>query len=110
MIGIHGEMLQAISMLQGERLFCFCLRVLEFKLPFNHDFFSIYCFLTCRYRIHKILYFFFLKNLIRDFSTANMIGAKGLLGKSWPDLDMLPLGWLTDAGYKNFLVSVPSNI
>jgi hypothetical protein len=28
-----------------------------------------------------------------------MIGAKGLLGKSWPDLDMLPLGWLTDPGY-----------
>ena len=39
-----------------------------------------------------------------------MIGAKGLLGKSWPDLDILPLGWLTDPGYKNFLVSVPSNI
>ncbi|KAJ9169452.1 hypothetical protein P3X46_017649 [Hevea brasiliensis] len=34
----------------------------------------------------------------RDFSTATMIGAKGLLGKSWPDLDMLPLGWLTDPG------------
>jgi hypothetical protein len=28
-----------------------------------------------------------------------MIGAMGLLGKSWPDLDMLPLGWLTDPGY-----------
>ncbi|KAG2678887.1 hypothetical protein I3760_11G025100 [Carya illinoinensis] len=27
-----------------------------------------------------------------------MIGAKGLLGKSWPDLDMLPLGWLTHPG------------
>ena len=106
MIGIHGEMLQAISMLQGERLFCFCLRVLE--LPFNHDFFSIYCFLTCPYRIHKILLSFI--NLIKGFSTTNMIGAKGLLGKSWPDLDMLPLGWLTDPGYKNFLVSFPSNI
>uniref|UniRef100_A0A2P2L072 Alpha-galactosidase n=1 Tax=Rhizophora mucronata TaxID=61149 RepID=A0A2P2L072_RHIMU len=31
-------------------------------------------------------------------SAANMIGAEGLLGKSWPDLDMLPLGWLTDPG------------
>lgn len=30
-----------------------------------------------------------------------MIGAKGLLGKSWPDLDMLPLGWLTDPGDEN---------
>ncbi|KAI9169986.1 hypothetical protein LWI28_020612 [Acer negundo] len=37
-------------------------------------------------------------NVTRDFSTANMIGAKGLRGKSWPDLDMLPLGWLTDQG------------
>ncbi|MCI51918.1 alpha-galactosidase, partial [Trifolium medium] len=27
-----------------------------------------------------------------------MIGAKGLKGKSWPDLDMLPFGWLTDPG------------
>lgn len=27
-----------------------------------------------------------------------MIGAKGLRGNSWPDLDMLPLGWLTDPG------------
>ncbi|XP_030959173.1 alpha-galactosidase-like [Quercus lobata] len=32
----------------------------------------------------------------RDFAAANMIGATGLKGKSWPDLDMLPLGWLTD--------------
>ncbi|XAR64480.1 Alpha-galactosidase [Bertholletia excelsa] len=37
-------------------------------------------------------------NVSRDFSMANMIGAQGLLGKSWPDLDMLPLGWLTDPG------------
>ncbi|XP_073268175.1 probable alpha-galactosidase B isoform X3 [Populus alba] len=34
----------------------------------------------------------------RDFAAANKIGAKGLLGRSWPDLDMLPLGWLTDQG------------
>ena len=27
-----------------------------------------------------------------------MMGAQGLLGKSWPDLDMLPLGWLTNEG------------
>ncbi|GAV87006.1 Melibiase domain-containing protein [Cephalotus follicularis] len=37
-------------------------------------------------------------NVTRDFSMADMIGAKGLRGKSWPDLDMLPLGWLTDPG------------
>ncbi|XP_015894537.3 uncharacterized protein LOC125418745 isoform X1 [Ziziphus jujuba] len=37
-------------------------------------------------------------DITRDFSTANMVGATGLLGKSWPDLDMLPLGWLTDPG------------
>ncbi|RZC60042.1 hypothetical protein C5167_021804 [Papaver somniferum] len=33
-----------------------------------------------------------------DFSAAKMVGAQGLKGKSWPDLDMLPLGWLTDPG------------
>ncbi|KVI05683.1 Aldolase-type TIM barrel [Cynara cardunculus var. scolymus] len=33
-----------------------------------------------------------------DFAAASMVGAKGLLGNSWPDLDMLPLGWLTDPG------------
>jgi hypothetical protein len=27
-----------------------------------------------------------------------MIGAKGLKGSSWPDMDMLPFGWLTDPG------------
>ncbi|XP_022962182.1 alpha-galactosidase-like [Cucurbita moschata] len=35
-------------------------------------------------------------NITRDFSAANMIGTTGLLGKSWPDSDMLPFGWLTD--------------
>ncbi|CAK9312395.1 unnamed protein product [Citrullus colocynthis] len=40
-------------------------------------------------------------DVTRDFSTANMIGIAGLLGKSWPDLDMLPLGWLTDPGSNN---------
>ncbi|XP_061372288.1 uncharacterized protein LOC133314780 isoform X2 [Gastrolobium bilobum] len=37
-------------------------------------------------------------DVTRDFSAANMIGAKGLMGNSWPDLDMLPFGWLTDPG------------
>ncbi|KAF9603117.1 hypothetical protein IFM89_033842, partial [Coptis chinensis] len=37
-------------------------------------------------------------NVSRDFSAANMIGTEGLNGNSWPDLDMLPLGWLTDPG------------
>ncbi|XP_011034052.1 PREDICTED: uncharacterized protein LOC105132323 isoform X2 [Populus euphratica] len=37
-------------------------------------------------------------DVARDFAAANKIGAKGLLGRSWPDLDMLPLGWLTDPG------------
>ncbi|KAJ6329633.1 hypothetical protein OIU77_011162 [Salix suchowensis] len=36
----------------------------------------------------------------RDFAAANKIGAKGLLGRSWPDLDMLPVGWLSNAGRK----------
>jgi hypothetical protein len=33
-------------------------------------------------------------------AAATLIGAKGLKGNSWPDLDMLPFGWLTDAGDK----------
>ncbi|PKU65342.1 hypothetical protein MA16_Dca025147 [Dendrobium catenatum] len=35
---------------------------------------------------------------LRDFAAAKQIGANGLHGNSWPDLDMLPLGWLTDPG------------
>ncbi|MED6159451.1 hypothetical protein PIB30_042525 [Stylosanthes scabra] len=36
---------------------------------------------------------------IRDFAKAKLIGAAGFHGiKSWPDLDMLPFGWLTDPG------------
>ncbi|TVT98296.1 hypothetical protein EJB05_56428 [Eragrostis curvula] len=31
-----------------------------------------------------------------SFATAKKIGATGLRGRSWPDLDMLPFGWLTD--------------
>ncbi|KAJ8615493.1 hypothetical protein MRB53_034865 [Persea americana] len=37
-------------------------------------------------------------NVARDFAAANLIGAEGLNGKSWPDMDMLPLGWLTVPG------------
>ncbi|KAL2653935.1 hypothetical protein R1flu_022063 [Riccia fluitans] len=38
-------------------------------------------------------------SVARDFAAAGLIGAPGLQGgRSWPDLDMLPLGWLTDAG------------
>ncbi|KAL2903423.1 Alpha-galactosidase [Bienertia sinuspersici] len=37
-------------------------------------------------------------DITRDLAAAKMIGSNGLLGKSWPDLDMLPLGWLTDGG------------
>ncbi|KAF9592243.1 hypothetical protein IFM89_012819 [Coptis chinensis] len=33
-----------------------------------------------------------------NFVAANMIGSTGLWGNSWPDLDMLPLGWLIDPG------------
>ncbi|KAF8015651.1 hypothetical protein BT93_H1237 [Corymbia citriodora subsp. variegata] len=35
-------------------------------------------------------------DVARDFAAAKMIGSSGLMGKSWPDLDMLPLGYLTD--------------
>ncbi|KAJ7539241.1 hypothetical protein O6H91_11G082300 [Diphasiastrum complanatum] len=38
-------------------------------------------------------------DVARDFAAAGLIGALGLQGgHSWPDLDMLPLGWLTDPG------------
>ncbi|XP_027368532.1 uncharacterized protein LOC113874509 [Abrus precatorius] len=36
-------------------------------------------------------------NVSRDFADSNLIGVEGLKGKCWPDLDMLPFGWLTDA-------------
>lgn len=37
-------------------------------------------------------------DISRDFAAAGKIGAEGQRGLSWPDLDMLPLGWLTDPG------------
>ncbi|EFJ34281.1 hypothetical protein SELMODRAFT_405482 [Selaginella moellendorffii] len=38
-------------------------------------------------------------DVAKSFAAAGLIGAPGLGGgKSWPDLDMLPLGWLTDGG------------
>ncbi|KAL5994978.1 hypothetical protein ACLOJK_025035 [Asimina triloba] len=37
-------------------------------------------------------------DVARDFGNSALIGAEGLKGKSWPDLDMLPFGWLTDPG------------
>ena len=64
----------------------FCCSDLDFGSDSHHS--SIFFF-----SFHNSFLFF-----IRDFSTANLVGAKGLLGRSWPDLDMLPLGWLTDAG------------
>jgi len=41
-----------------------------------------------------------------SFAAEKLIGAPGKNGRSWPDLDMLPLGWITDPGstkgpYKN---------
>ncbi|CAL0307528.1 unnamed protein product [Lupinus luteus] len=37
-------------------------------------------------------------DVARDYAAAKLIGAQGLNGNSWPDLDMLPFGWLTDPG------------
>ncbi|CAH9108446.1 unnamed protein product [Cuscuta europaea] len=37
-------------------------------------------------------------DVARDLAATNLIGTKGLQGKSWPDLDMLPFGWLTYPG------------
>ena len=54
-----------------------------------------------------IIYIFDSFNLcFRDFAAAKLIGADGLHGQSWPDLDMLPFGWLTDAGYKAWFQAV----
>ncbi|CAJ1971114.1 unnamed protein product [Sphenostylis stenocarpa] len=39
-------------------------------------------------------------NVSRDFAASKLIGGKGLKGESWPDLDMLPFGWLTDPDVK----------
>ncbi|KAL9226389.1 hypothetical protein vseg_002208 [Gypsophila vaccaria] len=33
-----------------------------------------------------------------NMAAADLMGSRSLMGKSWPDLDMLPLGWLTDPG------------
>lgn len=33
-----------------------------------------------------------------SFASAGLIGVPGLSGHSWPDLDMLPLGWITSPG------------
>ncbi|KAJ7947080.1 Alpha-galactosidase [Quillaja saponaria] len=34
-------------------------------------------------------------DVARDFADAKLAGASGLQGNSWPDLDMLPMGWLS---------------
>ncbi|KAG4953205.1 hypothetical protein JHK87_038799 [Glycine soja] len=39
-------------------------------------------------------------NVARDFAASNLIGKTCLRGKSWPDLDKLPFGWLTDAAVR----------
>lgn len=39
---------------------------------------------------------------LRNFAAAGLLGASNGRGRSWPDLDMLPLGWLTDPGIKLF--------
>ncbi|XP_038989771.1 uncharacterized protein LOC103709952 isoform X2 [Phoenix dactylifera] len=40
-------------------------------------------------------------DISRDFAAAKKTGAAGLQGRSWPDLDMLPLGWLADPNAKH---------
>lgn len=37
-------------------------------------------------------------NVSRKFAKYGLIGTQGLLGKSWPDLDMLPFGQLSSVG------------
>ncbi|XP_054817769.1 alpha-galactosidase-like [Prosopis cineraria] len=33
-------------------------------------------------------------DIARDFAAVGLIGLEGLLGNTWPDLDVLPFGWL----------------
>ncbi|XP_024533535.1 uncharacterized protein LOC9637464 isoform X2 [Selaginella moellendorffii] len=41
-------------------------------------------------------------NIARDFAASGLVGASGLGGgRSWPDLDVLPFGWLTDGDTDN---------
>ncbi|GJU37358.1 3-oxoacyl-[acyl-carrier-protein] synthase I, chloroplastic-like protein [Tanacetum coccineum] len=42
-----------------------------------------------------------MKPMTRCLIVASMIGSSGLLGNLWPDLDMLPLGWLSEADGQN---------
>ena len=44
--------------------------------------------------------------IYRSFADANKIGATGLRGRSWPDLDMLPFGRLTDAGDHSYHIKL----
>ncbi|XP_051192751.1 uncharacterized protein [Lolium perenne] len=39
-------------------------------------------------------------DVARSFADAKKIGATGLQGRSWPDLDMLPFGRITNAGVR----------
>ncbi|GJZ66091.1 hypothetical protein Tco_0622787 [Tanacetum coccineum] len=39
-----------------------------------------------------------MKPMTKCLIVASMIGSSGLLGNSWPYLDMLPLEWLSEAG------------
>lgn len=46
-----------------------------------------------------------LSDWVRDLADASLIGTKGLRGNSWPDLDMLPFGLLTDPGkWTSFII------
>lgn len=93
MIGIRGKMLHFISMLQGEKYFITILSYLDFR-PYN----CLFSHLRGKGEDLVVLIHTSTQFFLRDFSAANMVGAKGLLGRSWPDLDMLPLGLLTDPG------------
>ncbi|KAL4193342.1 hypothetical protein AMTRI_Chr06g176390 [Amborella trichopoda] len=45
----------------------------------------------------------------RDFAKSGLIGAGGFLGKSWPDMDMLPLGWISKSDDTMFHTQISFN-
>ncbi|XP_020527592.1 uncharacterized protein LOC110007896 isoform X2 [Amborella trichopoda] len=46
----------------------------------------------------------------RDFAKSGLIGAGGFLGKSWPDMDMLPLGWISKSDDTMFHTQISFNV
>lgn len=102
MTGTTGKMFVRISMCRGR------LSGYQIILVIYWLFYSLGCIFDLLFLVKISACLLFHLHIIHSsFAAANKIGAKGLGGRSWPDLDMLPFGRLTDAGndpYHNILV------